>query len=115
MKSVFNALYVAIFLQFVRKIVDKVSFSVCDGISVTRRDDSNNYYVKVCGNPVVWFDDQDEAVGFCLTAFAACRSLVGKLRIEENGEDMDLVAVDTIPGLTEDEILSVNECIENLE
>lgn len=115
MKAVFNACYVAIFLQFVRKIMDKVNISLETCVSLSRHDDSDNYYVTVSGKPVLWENDKDIALSFCLDAMSTCRSLAGKFGIIQDEKDMDLVAPDTIPGLTLDEILTLNECIEKAD
>lgn len=116
MKSVFNACYLAIFIQFARKIVDKVNVSLDSGVSVSHKDDSGNWYIYANNRPVIWQGDRDEAMAFCLNAIASCRSLAhNKFRIEENSDDLDLVSVDVIPDLTQDEILAINECIENME
>lgn len=116
MNTVFNACYVAIFLQFVRKILDKVNVSLDSGVSVSHKDDSGNWYVYVNNRPIIWQGDRDEAFAFCMNAIASCRSLAhNKFRIEENEDDLDLVPVDVISDLTQDEILAINECIEKMD
>lgn len=110
----YNAVYFAIFLAFVRKIVDKIKVPLEHTITSESRKHTDEWYVCVNGYPIDWSDDREEALAFCFACMARARSLSSKISIVENDE-MPLVAVDTIQGLSEEEIDAVNATIDDFE
>lgn len=114
MKSIFNAVYVAIFLQFVRKIVDKVKVSVTHEIPVKHLDNSEEYYVTVNDEYFTWEDSREDAMLFCWSAIAKCRSLSNKMKVVEHSEEHVLVAAESIPFLTEAEVDALNDTVDEL-
>lgn len=115
MNSIFNAFYASIFLYFVRRIVDKVKVSVEYEIPVKTTDDSGEYFVLVHGHYFVWEDCREDALAWCFNAITRCRSLAGKLSIEENCEEHLLESADSIPGLTQDEVEGLNATVDSMD
>lgn len=113
MRMIFNAVYVAIFLGFLRRVVDKVSVPMEASITSESKKHTDEWYVLVSGSPVFWSDDRDEAFAFCYACIARERGLVRKLSVVEN-DDMVLVAAESL-GLSEDEIDAVNATIDDFE
>lgn len=114
MKTIFNAVYIAIFLQFVRKIVDKVNVTMTHDIPFQQKDSSGEYYVLVNDEYFTWEDSKGEALEFCWSAIAKCRSLADKLKIMENGEEHLLLAAENIRGLSMDEVIALNDTVDEL-
>lgn len=115
MRTLFNAFYLSLFIYFVRKIVDKVIVSVEHEVPVKSMDDSENYYVTVCGHFLVWEDDRDAALAWCFNAISNCRSLSNKVGIVETAEDHCLEAAEGIPGLTQEEVEGLNATIDGMD
>lgn len=115
MKTIFNAVYLLLTLSFIRKIVDKVKVSVEHEIPVKSMDDSGEHFVLVHGHYFVWEDSREAALAWCFNAIARCRSLAGKLAIEESSEEHPLVAAEGIPGLSLDEIDALNSTVEDMD
>lgn len=115
MNSIFNAVYLSLFLSFIRKIVDKVKVSVEHEIPVKTTDDSGEYFVLVHGHYFVWEDCREDALAWCFNAITRCRSLAGKLSIEENCEEHPLESADCIPGLSLDEIEALNDTVDIMD
>ena len=115
MRTVFNAFYLTLFISFVRKIVDKVKVSVEHEIPVKSMDDSGEHFVLVKGYYFVWEESRESALVWCFNAIARCRSLAGKLSIEETAEEHPMVAAEGIPGLSLDEIDALNSTVDDMD
>ena len=115
MNSIFNAFYASIFLYFVRRIVDKVKVSTEHEIPVKSMDDSGEHFVLVNGIYFVWEESREEALAWCFNAISRCRSLAGKLTIEETSEEHPLAAAEEIPGLSLDEIDALNSTVDDMD
>lgn len=115
MNIIFNAFYIALFISFVRKIVDKVKVSVEHEIPVKSMDDSGEHFVLVNGRYFVWEESREEALAWCFNAIARCRSLAGKLSIEESSEEHPLEAAEGIQGLSLDEIDALNSTVDDMD
>ena len=115
MNSIFNAFYLSLFISFARKIVDKVMVSIEHEIPVKSMDDSENYYVTVCGHFFVWEDDRDAALAWCFNAISNCRSLANKVGIVETAEEHCLEAAESIPGLTQEEVEGLNATVDSMD
>ena len=113
MRSVYGAIYLAIFIQFVRNVFEKVQVSVTVQVPVSHGD--GDYYVMVDGHPFTWHETKEEALEWCWTAIAKCRSLESVLKINQASEDMVLEAAEGIPGLCVEEILALNETCDQLD
>ena len=114
MKSIFNAIYVIIFINFVRKFMDKLRVPMEHMIEVESRDNSGEYYVVVSGEYFTWEDSREDALLFCWCAIAKCRSLSKKMKIVEHSEEHVLVAAESIPLLTEAEVDALNDTVDEL-
>ena len=114
MKTIFNAVYVAIFLQFVRKIVDKVKVSVTHDIPVKHLDNSEEFYVTVNDEYFTWEESREDAMMFCWSAIAKCSTLSGKMKIVEHSEEHVLVAAESIRHLSLDEVIALNDTVDEL-
>ena len=112
MNMIFNAVYLAIFISFVHKVINKLMIPMEVSIRKETRKHTDEYYVCVCGKPVFWSEDPDEANAFCFACITRARSLADMIGIVENDE-MPLVAVETIPGLSEEEIDAINMTIDD--
>ena len=115
MRTLFNAFYISLFIYFVRKIVDKVKVSVEHEIPVKSMDDSGEHFVLVNGHYFVWEESREDALAWCFNAIARCRSLAGKLSVEESAEEHPLEAAEGIPGLTLDEIDGLNSTVDDMD
>ena len=115
MKTIYNAVYLLLFLQAVRRIIDKVKVSVEHEIPVKSMDDSGNYYVTVCGHFFVWEDDRDTALAWCFNAISNCRSLANKVGIVETADEHPLEAAEGIPGLTQEEVEGLNATVDSMD
>jgi hypothetical protein len=115
MKAIGNAVYLLIFISFVRKIFDKVKAPFEHEIRVEHHDGQDSWYVMANGKPVVWQDCKESAMVFCWNACAKCKSLCTKLKVV--GTDDELVLVDTasIPGLSLEEIVALDDTIDESE
>ena len=115
MKTLFNAFYISLFIYFVRKIVDKVKVSVEHEVPVKSVDDSGEHFVLVNGHYFVWEESREDALAWCFNAIARCRSLAGKLSVEESADDHCLEAAEGIPGLSLDEIDALNDTVDSMD
>ena len=115
MNSIYNAVYFIIFLSFVRKITDKVKVPFTTNIKMEHHDSSDEFYVAVNDITVFWTSDQDEAIAFVWSAIARETSLVSKLKVIESGTEYVLKSVESICGLTLDEVLALNQTIDEFE
>lgn len=115
LKSIFTAVYTAIILEFIKRIFDKVKVSVEHEIPVKSVDDSGEHFVLVNGHYFVWEESREDALAWCFNAITRCRSLAGKLSVEESAEEHCLEAAEGIPGLSLDEIDSLNSTVDNMD
>lgn len=115
MKTVFNAFYIALFISFARKIFSKVMVSIEHEIPVKSTDDSGEYYVLVNGQHFVWEESRGDALSWCFNAITRCRSLSGKLSLEENCGEFPLFSAEGIPGLSPDEIYALNSTVDEMK
>ena len=115
MQVVFNAIYVAIFLGFMRKIFDKVKAPLEHEIPVENRDSSDDWYIMCNGKYLAWQDSREECLVFCWNACAKCKSLCTKLKIVGTDEELVLVDTASIPGLSLDEIVALDATIDEAE
>ncbi len=115
MNSIFNAVYVAIFLKFLEALITKIRVPVEHDLKVEHRDSSDNWYICCGGHYIVWQDSKEEAQVFCWNAIARCKSLSTWLSIVETAEEKPLVAAEEIPGLTPDEIDALNIEIDSMD
>ena len=115
MKTLFNAFYISLFIYFVRKIVDKVKVSVEHEIPVKSVDDSGEHFVLVNGHYFVWEESREDALAWCFNAITRCRSLAGKLSVEESAEEHCLESAEGIPGLTLDEMEALNDTVDSMD
>ena len=115
MRSVFNAAYLAIFIVFARRILDRLTFCLEHGVPFEKRDDSDEFYVMLQGTPVQWKSCREDADGFCWLAISKCRSLEHKLKIVETAEEIPLVDAGSLPGVTIEEAAAVDSAIDETE
>ena len=94
--QIFNAVYVAIFVQFVRKIIDRctVPFEVDIEVEI-RRPEAEEWFVTVNGHPYYWSGDLDDAKAFIYAACARRRSLGGKMKIVQTDDELVLVSAES--------------------
>ena len=110
----YNAVYLAIFISFVRKVLNKLMIPMEVSIRKETRKHTDEYYVCVCGEPVFWSEDPDEANAFCFACIARDRGLAQKLSVIEN-DDMLLHAAESIVGLSPDEVDAVNATVDDFD
>lgn len=115
MKIVANAVYLLIFLQFLRKLFLKCSIPFTVDPVVEHLDDSDEYFVLVNNMPFFWCGSIGEAREFIWHACSMSKSLANKFKIQEYGKEYVLFGAEDIPGLTEEEILSLNMSVDALE
>lgn len=115
LKSIFTAVYTAIILEFAKRIFNKLKAPLEHEIRVEHHDGQDSWYVMANGKPVVWQDCKESAMVFCWNACAKCKSLCAKLKVV--GTDDELVLVDTasIPGLSLEEIVALDDTIDEAE
>lgn len=114
MKTIFNAVYVAIFLAFARRIIDKVQVAFNVDIKLDHDDNSDEYFVFVDDTPIFWQGDLDEARAFVYSACARCPSVGRKLRIVESEKPYVLQSVESVR-LSEEETAALNATIDEME
>lgn len=114
MNSIFNAVYVAIFLKFLEAIIMKIRVPVEHELKVEHLDHSDNWYICCGGHYIVWQDSKEEAQVCCWNAIARCKSLATRLTIVETAEEKPLEAAEGIPGLTQEEIDALNIEIDGM-
>lgn len=112
MKWIYEAVYLAVFLQFVRNLIDKVRAPFSFNIPVEHQSNSNEYFVMVNDRAFFWSDDIDEAMAFIYSAAVRCRTLQGKLKILESDLELPLQDSAGIPGLNLDEIIALNSTVD---
>lgn len=115
MKAIGNAVYLLIFISFVRKIFDKVKSPLEHEVHIEHRDSSDNWYVMCKDRYITWFDSKEEAQVFVWNACARAKTLCDKLKIVEDGGERVLAAADEIPGLELDELIAVNQTIDEMD
>ena len=113
MKWIYDAVYLAIFLQFVRNLVEKIRAPFVFNIPLEHQSSSGEFFVMVNGCPFFWSDDLDEASAFIYSAVARAKSLQGKLKILESDMEMPLQAAESIQGLDLDEMDSLNHTVDD--
>lgn len=93
MSTIYNAVYLALFLSFVRKIAGKVivPFEVDIEVEI-RRPEAEEWFVTVNGHPYYWSGDLDDAKSFIYAVCARCRSLAGKMKIVQTDDELVLVS-----------------------
>lgn len=114
MRMIFNAVYIAIFLSFLRKILGKVQVAFNVDIKLDHDDDSDEYFVFVEDTPIFWQGDLDEARAFVYSACARCPSVGRKLRIVESEKPYVLQSVECAR-LSEEETAALNATIDEME
>lgn len=115
MKSIGNAVYLLIFISFVRKIFDKVKAPFNFSPHVERMKPNADEYLIYANNvPVYWTDDADEADIFFYSACSRCRSLAAKLKIIQTDDPIPLCACEST-GCTDAEVDALNDTIDELE
>lgn len=112
MKLIYEAVYLIIFLQFLRQIFFKIKVPSTIHLNLDHHDGSGEFYIMVNGVAFYWSDDQDEAEAFYYSAIARCRSLAEKLRILETGLEMVLQDSCSIKGLNLDEIIALDRTVD---
>lgn len=115
LNSIFRAVYTAIIIEFVKKILDKVKSPLENEIPVEHRDSSDSWFVLANGMPVIWQDCRESAMVFCWNACAKCKTLCPKLKIVETGEELTLVDTVSIKGLSLEEMAALDFTIDEAE
>lgn len=113
MKWIYEAVYLAIFLQFVRNLVEKIRVPFVFNIPLEHQSSSGEFFVMVNGCPFFWSDDLDEASAFIYSAAARAKSLQGKLKILESDMEMPLQAAESIQGIDLDEMDALNHTVDD--
>ena len=115
MSLIYHAIYVAIFLGFIRKVVDKVRVPFMIDLKVEHNDDSDEFYVLVNDIAFYWTSDLDDAKMFIYSACSRCRSLCDKLKIVETSVEFALMSSESIPGLTIEERSGLDQTVDEFE
>ena len=116
MSTIYNAVYLALFLSFVRKIAGKVIVPFEVDIELeTRKPEADEWFVTVNDHPYYWSGDLDDAKAFIYSACARRRSLGGKMRIIQTDEELVLMSSESIPGLTDEERSGLNQTVDEFE
>lgn len=93
MSTIYNAVYLALFLSFVRKIAGKVIVPFDVSIEIeTRKPEAEEWFVTVNGHPYYWSGDLDDAKAFIYAACARRRSLAEKMKILQTDDELLLVS-----------------------
>lgn len=115
MNSIGNAVYLLIFIYFVRKIFDKVKAPFNFSPRVEHlKPDSDEYFIYANDVPIFWTGDACEADLFFYSACARCRSLVTKLKIVQTDDPIPLCACEST-GCTDSEVDALSSTIDELE
>jgi hypothetical protein len=115
MRIVFNAFYIALFISFVRKIMDKVKAPFDFSPRVERpKPDADEYFIYANDVPIFWSGCLEEAEEFFYEACSRCHSLATKLKIVQTDDSIPLCACEST-GCSEDEVAALNEVIDRLE
>ena len=112
MKWIYDAVYLAIFLQFARNLIEKIRAPLSFNIPIEHQANSNEYFVMVNDRAFFWSDDIDEVMKFIYSAEGMCRTLQEKLKILESDLELPLQDATWIPGLSQDEIVALNSTVE---
>lgn len=115
MNSIGNAVYLLIFIYFVRKIFDKVKAPFDFSPHVEHlKPDSDEYFIYANDLPIFWTESIGEAEEFFYDACSRCRSLATKLKIVQTDDAIPLCACEST-GCTDDEVAALNDVIDRLE
>ena len=112
MKTIYNAIYFIIFVQFVRSLVDKIMVPFTTNIIIEHHDGADEFYVMVNEIAFYWTGDVDEATAFIYSAVAKRHSLAGKMKILETSLDMVLQDSACITGLTIEEMAALDKTVD---
>lgn len=112
MSTIYNAVYLALFLSFLRRIAGKVivPFEVDIEVEI-RKPEADEWFVTVNGNPYFWSGCLEEAKAFIYAACARRRSLGGKMKIIQTDEELVLVSSESC-GCDLDECLALNLTVD---
>lgn len=113
MKMIFNAIYTAIFLSFLRKITDKVTEEFKWEIPYYRVDDSGCFNILIDETPVAYSFDRRKAVRLASHIEHEFPQLAGRLKITED-EDSE-VEYSMIRGLDAYERKRLSEVIREFD
>jgi hypothetical protein len=115
MKSIGNAVYLLIFISFVRKIFDKVKAPFNFSPHVEHmKPDADEYLIYANNVPIFWTGDPGEADVFFYSACSRCRSLATKLKIVQTDDSIPLCACEST-GCSDAEVDALNSTIDELE
>lgn len=114
--QIFNAVYVAIFVQFVRKIVDKCTVPFDMDIKVEyRQPDADEWFVFVNeSHPFFWTGDLDEAKAFIYAACSRCSKLKGKMKIVQTCDELVLHS-SMACGVSPEEEAALDHTVDEME
>lgn len=115
LKSIFAAVYVAITIEFIKKIFNKIKapFNFSPRVEYLKPD-ADEYFIYANNVPVYWTGDIGEAEVFFYNACSRCRSLATKLKIVQTDDPIPLCACEST-GCTDAEVGALNSTIDELE
>lgn len=115
MTAIYNAIYVAIFLAYARKILDKctVAFNLTVHVE-NRNSEADEYFIFVNDNPFYWSNDPDEVKAFYYTACSRAPSLAGKMKIVQDDKEYALRSSDSC-GVTPEEAYALDRTVDEFE
>lgn len=115
MKAIGNAVYLLIFISFVRKIFDKVKAPFNFSPHVEHlKPDADEYFIYANNVPIFWSGCLEESEEFFYEACSRCHSLSTKLKIVQTDDSIPLCACEST-GCTDDEVAALNDVIDQLE
>lgn len=113
--QIYNALYVAIFVGFMRKIVDKVSMLFDECIPIVNEDDSDWYAVRLFHRYFIYVNlGKVYARNFAMNLYKDIPELRGHIEIVQH-EDADETALPEIRELSKDTIAEIYEIFEHID
>lgn len=115
MKSISNAVYLLIFISFVRKVLEKIKAPFNFSPHVEHlKPDADEYLIYANNVPIFWTGDPGEADVFFYSACSRCRNLATKLKIVQTDDSIPLCACEST-GCSDAEVDALNSTIDELE
>lgn len=109
-----NAVYLAIFLSFARRVIRKVHVDIPGGLPVYSNDSSGCYNVCLYSAPVAYSYDRSKA-RLLAAAIAEQFPQYRKWMSMVEDEDLDMYAPGNIPQVRYEDHLKIRELIEEFD
>ena len=113
--QIYTALYLSIFVGFMRRIIDKVGMMFDECVPIVNEDDNDWYGVRLFHRYFIYGNmSKESARNMAMTIYKDIPELRGHIEVVQH-EDPDEVALPDIPGLSKEAIADIYEICSQLE